>query len=816
MDGVTEPAESGTAAGSPLVLVGGGHDDLAAWLGARLASATVRTAADGREVVAQMADGPPAVLVLDSALGEPDLNDVLRRARGDPALAGAGVVCCLDRDVDADRLRTLVEELGVQRVLFNPVDREELARAVAALVGLPAPATEATDDRTARAETAIAAIAERFRARAAEHIEILDRLALALLEGEVDPALREEGRRAAHKLTGTMGTFGFAEGSRLAAEVERGLETGAGPEDAGWLSEASVALRRQLEQEEALAQLPSPPPEAGRRTLLLVGVDDEMADRVVAESATRGLTCLPARDARAALAAVNAAAPDVVLLDLAGDEGDRDALALLEDLARRTPPVPVLVLTEPDGLADRVRIARLGARGFLHKPVVPAQAAEAAANLLQRLAPGESGVLAVDDDPAVLETVRGLLESQQRRVSTLGEPLRFWDALEGAAPDLVVLDVDMPRLSGIELCRALRADPRWVGTPVLFLTARQDAETIRRVFAAGADDFVSKPVVGPELIARIENRLERTRLQATIAEVDPLTGVANRRHSTKALERLIRLAERFRQPMSVAVVDLDGLKGVNELHGHSAGDRVLRRLGGRLLRAFGADDAVGRWGGAEFVVGMHGLGRAEAVQLLASVLEGFRQESFRGADGTPFTLTVSAGVAEYPVDGSDLPTIYRAAEGAVARAKELGPGRIVPAGLRPDRSEADVQAVDVAVVEDDESLGGLLVHALTTRGHSTLWIPDGREAVEALAGAEPRVMARVVLLDWDLPAVDGLTVLRAMAETGVLRRTRVVMLTVRATEAEVLKTFELGAFDHVAKPFSVKILMHRIARALGH
>ncbi|MDX6648049.1 MAG: hypothetical protein QOK40_3776, partial [Miltoncostaeaceae bacterium] len=135
---VTPQAATALVALAPLVLVGGGHADLAAWLGGRLGGATVRAAANGREVLEQMADGPPALLVLDGALGGPGVEEVLRRARDDTALATVGVVCCVEPDADRDRLRALVEDLGVQRLLFHPLDREELARAAAALVGLPA------------------------------------------------------------------------------------------------------------------------------------------------------------------------------------------------------------------------------------------------------------------------------------------------------------------------------------------------------------------------------------------------------------------------------------------------------------------------------------------------------------------------------------------------------------------------------------------------------------------------------------------------------------------------------------------------------
>jgi len=437
-------------------------------------------------------------------------------------------------------------------------------------------------------------------------------------------------------------------------------------------------------------------------------------------------------------------------------------LTLLEELAARTPPVPVLVLTEADGLADRVQIARMGARGFLHKPLAPAQAAEAVVLLLERIAPAESRVLAVDDDPAVLETLCGRCSS----------PASFASPLSGTAAVLGDLDGRGPRPRRPRrrharahrdraLPSAARRSPLGRDGPVVFLTARLDAETIRRVFRSRRDDFVNKPIVGPELVARIANRLERTRLQATLAEIDPLTGVANRRHSTQALERLIRLAERFRQPMSVAVIDLGGLKGVNDRDGYAAGDRVLRRLGGRLLRAFGGDDAVGRWGGGTFVVGIHGLGRAEGVQRWARCWRASGRSRCPAVDGRPFTLTLSAGVAEYPADGTDLQRLYLAADGALTRARGIGSGSVIPVGWAPDRSAGQFRdGRRRRGGRTNDSLGGLLVHALTTpRSQHPLDRRWPRSRRGARGGGTPGAGAAFVLLDWDLPGVDGLAVL---------------------------------------------------------
>jgi DNA-binding response OmpR family regulator len=122
------------------------------------------------------------------------------------------------------------------------------------------------------------------------------------------------------------------------------------------------------------------------------------------------------------------------------------------------------------------------------------------------------------------------------------------------------------------------------------------------------------------------------------------------------------------------------------------------------------------------------------------------------------------------------------------------------------------QSVDIVLVDDDEALGGLLLHALETRGYRVCWLQDGTDAAEALAGPSPHLRARLILLDVDLPSLDGLSVLRRLAQDGVVPRTRVIMLTFRSSEDEILQALHLGACDHIAKPFSVPVLMQRIRR----
>jgi len=212
---------------------------------------------------------------------------------------------------------------------------------------------------------------------------------------------------------------------------------------------------------------------------------------------------------------------------------------------------PVLVVTDPGQSVDRVEIARRGGRGFLPHSLTAISTVDAVISLRQRLRPVGTRVLAVDDDPVTLATIKASLVEAGLDLMTCVDPTRFWALLEEHEPDLVMLDFDMPTVSGPELCRALRNDQRWASMPLLFLTSRASADEVHEMFDAGAYDYVHKPFVGPELLARIFNRLERLRLYRTLADVYALTGVFNRRKSVEDIERLLRIAAQVEQPFGV-------------------------------------------------------------------------------------------------------------------------------------------------------------------------------------------------------------------------------------------------------------------------
>lgn len=567
--------------------------------------------------------------------------------------------------------------------------------------GKSTPEPNASASNQERTLAAVRQVWERFKGPILERLTPIDEAVAALQAGTLEEELRSQAEQQAHKLAGSLGMYGFGEGSHMAREIEQALER-LSPNDP--VSPALIAnlqalvaqLRQDIERPPQAVETtdfsreppPSQPvirekteskimPSTNAPLLLVVDDDPSLTHQLEQESHHWDVRVQVAADIPRARAAIARQRPDAILLDLAFPEAHSEGLELLEELSEHQPHLPVLVFTRRDGFDDRVSVARLGGRAFLAKPVSPSQVFETVVDVLKRTRTPEAKVLATDDDELLLAAIAQFLDPWGIELHTLDDPRLFWETLESTAPDLLILDVDMPNINGIELCQVVRNDRTWQGLPIIFLTARRDPQTIQRIYEAGADDYVPKPVTEPELITRIVNRLERTRLLRSIAETDPLTGVANRYRSQQEFNRYLRLARRYQQPLTLAVIDLDRFKSINDTYGHATGDRVLQRLGQLLRLTFKSEDIVSRWGGEEFIVGMYGLTQQEGIQRVEELLSALRREVFLVAGQQPLRVTFSGGVAEYPKHGTDLQKLYLAADAALYQAKKAGRDRII-------------------------------------------------------------------------------------------------------------------------------------------
>jgi DNA-binding response OmpR family regulator len=362
---------------------------------------------------------------------------------------------------------------------------------------------------------------ERFKGKYCDRITILEQAVMRSREGTFTEALQQQAVREAHTLVGSLGSFGFVEASRLSREIEQNLQAEGrlNPVQLKQLSGLVVALRQALEQppvilEDTGSTAPAPQPMDGKPQTRLLIVDDDtpLALALQSEAVARGMQAEVTTNLAQAREAIALTRPDVVLLDLCFPDSAENGFSLLAELAGYQPSIPVVVFTAQENFTARLKAARLGGRSFLQKPVSPTQVLDVIAKVLQQTSIPEVKLLIVDDDLQLLEFLRTLLEPWGFQLTLLNDPQQFWETLEQTAPDLLILDVEMPELSGIDLCQVVRNDPNWSDLPVLFLSARTDAETVHRVFTVGADDYVNKPIVEPELVARVLNRVERVRI----------------------------------------------------------------------------------------------------------------------------------------------------------------------------------------------------------------------------------------------------------------------------------------------------------------
>jgi len=424
-------------------------------------------------------------------------------------------------------------------------------------------------------------------------------------------------------------------------------------------------------------------------------------------------------------------------------------------------------------------------------------------------------VLLVDSDPYALQAATLMLEQAGMCAHSLAEPAAVWETLESVQPDLVITAAAMtgsPAMSGLDLCRALRADPRWRELPVVLMAGSDEAAFARDAYLAGSDDVVRKPVQPEEFVARVQNRLRRSRHRRRPTEVEAVTGLPARRKAERDIDRFVQIARRHRHEVTLISFRIDAYAEAVRRMGQSAVDAASVAYSQLLLQSFRAEDVVSQWGPNEYIVGLFDASWANASTRVREVMAALRARRFAAPSGATFALTCSAGIATFPEDAGDVRALHEAADAALLAAGGSSDSEVL--GIASDPHAPTTGRVDVLLIEDDPAVATLLVHALRSRQYEVRWLRSGQEAAAALLGQTPEIRARLILMEVNLPELDGLALLRSLAEQDVLRHTRVIVLSSRSTEAETVQAFELGAFDYVAKPFSVPVLAERLRRAM--
>ena len=317
-------------------------------------------------------------------------------------------------------------------------------------------------------------------------------------------------------------------------------------------------------------------------------------------------------------------------------------------------------------------------------------------------------ILIVDDTPANLRLLASILHEHGFKIRAVVNGQMALTAAQTAPPDLILLDITMPEMSGYEVCEKLKEDDRTRGIPIIFISALDAIEDKVKAFTTGGVDYITKPFQIEEVVARVKTHLSlRTmqrglqkaneelllahdHLKAKLAENeilrqelreqairDPLTGLFNRRYLQERLKQEVARADREGTPICILFMDIDYFKRFNDTYGHKAGDLILQELGALLLQETRKSDTACRYGGEEFIVVMSDISLRNAAHS-AELLRGeFEKLAVPFENGEVLRATISIGGASYPENGHSIPDIIQSADEALYAAKSAGRNRVV-------------------------------------------------------------------------------------------------------------------------------------------
>lgn len=463
------------------------------------------------------------------------------------------------------------------------------------------------------------------------------------------------------------------------------------------------------------------------------------------------------------------------------------------------------------------RVADLARTSGLHR-------AAAAATVLQGAAPEEIGevvdsvmdfiraemtqapderqtILIVEDDRVTAAVMRDVLESSEWSVLVAHDAAEAERCLATEEVSLILLDLLLPDGDGRDILLRLRKQSRTAWLPVLVLTAKDDALTQSECYALGADGFLTKPVDWEVLKSAVSAKLQRAQQIHREAFLDPLTLLPNRSAFWDAFER--SLAQRAGAPLSVAVIDLDSFKAINDTFGHATGDEVLRIVARVLSNSLRGRDFLARWGGEEFCIFLPHTGARAAAKVLNGALQRIRQTTIVAESGQRFGVTFSAGIATVGagVGGGDA---IAQADRLLYTAKSSGRNRVVS----PD--DAEQPKPRILLADDDVAASSVVKKILDKEGFDVVTFGDGASALSAASNGD----FSLAIIDVSMPIMNGFDLVGHLRGLPKFAQVPIVMLTGAGTEADIVRGFDLGVSDYVVKPFNRGEFVARVWRLL--
>jgi len=286
-------------------------------------------------------------------------------------------------------------------------------------------------------------------------------------------------------------------------------------------------------------------------------------------------------------------------------------------------------------------------------------------------------LLVVDDEVNIIKSYKRLFLDSPYNLEYAGSGEEAIKIASAFKPHIVLLDIMMPGIDGYEVCETILGNPETSDAEIIFISAKIDAPDKMKAYHLGADDFIAKPINPEEVLSKIAAKMRRQKSYLSKTMIDPLTGLGNRRYFDRGLEQYIKMASLYKNPLVLSVIDIDLFKNVNDTYGHDVGDFILKSLSALLKESTRDKDIVARFGGEEFIMLLPGMKKKDAIIVLDRLRKKIEETFFENpADKLKLNITVSIGIAIFPMDATEKDSLFKVADNNLYRAKNNGRNRV--------------------------------------------------------------------------------------------------------------------------------------------
>jgi diguanylate cyclase (GGDEF)-like protein len=361
------------------------------------------------------------------------------------------------------------------------------------------------------------------------------------------------------------------------------------------------------------------------------------------------------------------------------DNLNEKQVELLGNIEEIRSTIPLIFLSSDNSVNARLKAVQAGGQAFIIKPLDYTQLLQAIDSLTERQLMQKYKVLIIDDQKSLSDYYSSILEASDFEVLAVNDPQNeLMPALTDFVPDLILLDLYMPYCNGQDLAGIIRQMDNLLSIPIVFLSAEASSDLQLRAMSTGADAFLTKPVSPDDLLLTVQSRIKRGRAVHDLVTKDALSGLLNRRETIRRLDNEISRSRRNKTPLSVAMLDLDHFKKINDNLGHAIGDWVIKFFARCMQKIFRDSDIIGRYGGEEFIVifpDTESNAAQQACRRLKKYILDYEAD-------LPTAFTYSGGLALIGSQENSHEILERA-DIALYKAKEKGRNKVITASDNP-------------------------------------------------------------------------------------------------------------------------------------